>query len=72
MARWLINPKGKRTLTVRYETRGQETNCGDIRVDTPEAIVLDWVLKQTSSQPWDTIHFRDGRVATLMATGARS
>lgn len=73
MARWVLYENNRNHLTLLYEnaTNGRVFNCGELRRDTPEQMIVQWVLEQEAAQPGDLISLR-GRTVQLLSTLARA
>lgn len=62
MAQWVVYENSRNSLTLLYRNRdnGCIHNCGDIRKDTPQSMVVDLAVKAEASRPGDIIRFPDG------------
>lgn len=73
MSKWVVYENGKKNLQLIHKNsiNGLVHNCGELRLDTPKAMIVDWVLKQ-DPQPGDLIKLWDGTVIQVSLTEARA
>lgn len=64
MAQWVVYENSRNSLTLLYRNKdnGCIHNCGDIRKDTPQSMVVALAVKAEAGRPGDIIRFPDGTV----------
>lgn len=67
MGKWTIyeNNRGFLSFTHLNLLNGSTFNCGELRRDTPNLMILQWILASGSSTSGDLVQFADGQVVTL-------
>ena len=64
MAMWSCYQNRRGNLSLLYRTSEQVHDCGEMRMDTPESMVLEWVLSRTYVAG-DIIHLPSGPLLCL-------
>jgi hypothetical protein len=74
MGQWILFVNNRQHLSLVYKNLANDEsfNCGELRADTPAAMVLQWVLEQEAHRPGDVITFPDGSVVQVLPTRARA
>jgi hypothetical protein len=67
MGKWTVyeNNRGFFSFTHLNLLNGTTFNCGELRRDTPNLMILQWILESGSSTSGDVVQFADGQVVTL-------
>lgn len=66
MNRWvLFNTRGVVSLVHQDLESREQFHCGDVRLDTPPELVLEWIAEH-EMQPWDVVQFPDGAQLHVM------
>lgn len=63
MAKWTLFENKASNLTLKYDNvvNGEAFNCGELRSDTPEKMVVEWIVTQEAVQPFDVITLPGGK-----------
>jgi hypothetical protein len=59
MAKWLLyqNSSGFYTLKYRNPVTNTDFTCGELRLDTPRKMILQWILEQNTYSQGDVVCF---------------
>lgn len=59
MAKWIVRRQDSSTYNLYYEHQLPIHNffCGELRADTPPMMILDWILHQEATRPYDLVQF---------------
>ena len=68
MAVWRVASTRGGGLRITYSNAaaGSVFTCGVVRGDTPEPLIIDWVVSQDAAVPWDLVVLPGGRVLQLL------
>ena len=74
MAIWCCYPNGRGNLTLKYKNQltGQTHQCGELRSDTPDAMIVDWVINKGDANPGDQIRLQNGLVLAISRESAEA
>lgn len=66
MGKWLLYKNSRSHLTLVYLNlvNGTRSDCGEVRADTPEPMVLDWIMSTETVQAGDLIQL-PGQILTV-------
>ena len=69
MAKWLVYRRRDNDFTIMYCNlqTGRNEKLGDLRGDTKDEHIVDWVMQNSNTVPGDMVVLPSGRVAQLMA-----
>jgi hypothetical protein len=69
VAKWVVYENNRKVLTLLYRNavNGAVFNCGDLRPDTPPAMIVQWVLEQAALNTGDLIQLQDGTTVQYLA-----
>lgn len=71
MAKWVVYQQRTGNLVMLHVNlmTGRAEKLGFMRKDTPEEMMLDWIVKQGDPGPFDFMVFSSGRVCSLVPVG---
>ena len=74
MATWVAfeNKHGNLTLLYRNLSNGAVQTCGELRRDTSERMILEWVIGTGQPCPGDLIKMESGRVYAVAFRSAHA
>lgn len=63
---WYLNRHNCFTFLHRNLLEGTIFNCGDLRHDTPDEMVVEWIVNQEACQVGDVIRMPNGDVLSIL------
>lgn len=68
MAKWVVYMNSRACFTMLYRNlvNGAVYACGDLRLDTPMNMIVDWVMHQQAAQPGDLIKLPNGTTLQVL------